>query len=267
MHEATARAGRLEGLNVFITGASRGIGRAIALAMAAEGACLTLAATNETLLEATLASCASAAHGAHRVQALDVTSRDGCFAAIEAAQAAHGRVDVLVNAAGIYRAMAFMQQGEEGFRQLLDVNLFGCIHLMQAVLPGMVARRWGRIVNIASAAGKWASANQSAYNISKHAVVGLTRCVALEMGSHGVTVNAVCPGLVETDMLTADYGRVDALRDQPVEEVIAPVLTRVAMRRPLQPPEVAALSVFLASEESSGMTGQSLLIDGGMLFV
>jgi NAD(P)-dependent dehydrogenase (short-subunit alcohol dehydrogenase family) len=204
MGEAALHSGRLDGLNVFITGASRGIGRSIALAMASEGARLTLAATNIALLEATLASCAPAPHGPHRAQALDVSDRDECFSAIAAAQAAHGRVDVLVNAAGIYQAMAFMEQEEEGFRRLLDVNLFGCIHLMQAVLPGMVARRWGRVVNIASAAGKWASANQSAYNISKHAVVGLSRCVALEMGAHGVTVNAVCPGLVETDMLTAE---------------------------------------------------------------
>lgn len=267
MGEAALHSGRLDGLNVFITGASRGIGRSIALAMASEGARLTLAATNIALLEATLASCAPASHGPHRAQALDVSVRDECFSAITAAQAAHGRVDVLVNAAGIYQAMAFMEQEEEGFRRLLDVNLFGCIHLMQAVLPGMVARRWGRVVNIASAAGKWASANQSAYNISKHAVVGLTRCVALEMGAHGVTVNAVCPGLVETDMLTADYGRVDALRDRPVDEVIAPVLARVAVGRPLQPSEVATLAIFLASMESSGMTGQSLLVDGGMLFI
>ena len=267
MTEPTLRKGRLEGLNVFITGASRGIGRSIALAMAAEGARLTLAATNLALLEATLASCAPAPHGTHRAQVLDVSDRDKCFAAMAAAQAEQGYVDVLVNAAGIYQAMAFMEQEEEGFRRLLDVNLFGCIHLMQAALPGMVDRRWGRVVNIASAAGKWASANQSAYNISKHAVVGLTRCVALEMGMHGVTVNAVCPGLVETDMLTASYGRVDAVRDRPVDEVIAPVLARVAMGRPLQPSEVATITVFLASAESSGMTGQSLLVDGGMLFV
>ncbi len=176
-------------------------------------------------------------------------------------------MDALVNAAGIYKAVPFMEHGDEDFRRLLDVNLFGAIHLIQAALPGMVARRSGRIINIASAAGKWASANQSGYNISKHAVVGLTRCVALETGPHGVTVNAICPGLVETEMLTSDYGRTEALREQPLDEVIKPVLARVAMGRTLQPAEIASLAVYLASAESSGMTGQTLVVDGGMLFV
>lgn len=260
------RPGRLDGLNAFVTGASRGIGRAIAVAMAAEGARLTLAATSPALLNEALAACAPVATGPHRIQALDVADRSACRDAIAAAEAGHGSVDVLVNGAGIYAAKAFIDYTEDDFRRHLDVNLFGLVHLMQAALPPMVARRSGRIINIASAAGKWASANQSAYNVSKHAVVGLTRCVALEMASHGITVNAICPGLVETDMLTGGYGRIDGSRDRPLADVIAPVLARVAMGRALVPGEVAALAVFLASSESSGMTGQSLSIDGGMLY-
>ena len=265
--DARPRRGRLEGLNVFITGASRGIGRAIALAMAAEGARLTLAAMTRSLLDEALAECAGVEAGPHRIQLLDVSDRQACFSAMAGAQAEHGRVDVLVNSAGIYEAKSFLEYTAEDFRKLLDVNLLGSMHLMQAALPGMIERQGGRIINIASAAGKWASANQSAYNVSKHALVGLTRCVALEMGPHGVTVNAICPGLVETDMMTKNYGRGASQQHKSLDEVIAPVLARVAMGRAMQPSEVATLAVYLASNESSGMTGQSLLLDGGMLFV
>ena len=140
------------------------------------------------------------------------------------------------------------------------------MHLMQAALPGMIKRNSGRIINIASAAGKWASPNQSAYNVSKHALIGLTRCVALEMGPHKVTVNAICPGLVETDMMTKNYGRGGSQQNVSFDAVIAPVLARVALGRAMQPAEVADLAVYLASAGASGMTGQSLLLDGGMLF-
>ena len=264
---ARLRAGRLEGLNVLITGASRGIGRAIALAMAGEGARLTLAATNPTLLGEVLQACEGVDAGRHRIQVLDVTDRGACFQAVAAAQQEHGSVDVLVNGAGIYRSKSFLDYTETDFSELFQVNLLGSMHLMQAALPAMISRRSGRIINIASAAGKWASANQSAYNVSKHALVGLTRCVALETGPHGVTVNAICPGLVETDMMLNDYGLRAADGTRTLDAVIAPVLARVAMARPMQPAEVAALAVYLASADAGGMTGQSLLLDGGMLFV
>jgi NAD(P)-dependent dehydrogenase (short-subunit alcohol dehydrogenase family) len=263
---AQSRPGRLEGLNVFITGASRGIGRSVALTMAQEGARLTLAATSAQSLDNVLAQCAPAASGSHRVQLLDVADRAACFAAILESRAAQGSVDVLVNGAGIYLARSFLDHSEADFQRLIDVNLLGTMHLMQAALPEMMEKRSGRVINIASAAGKWASPNQSGYNISKHAVIGLTRCVALEMGAFGVTVNAICPGLVETDMLRTSYGRTTQHAGSSLDEVLAPVLSRVAMRRALQPEEIATLAVFLASAESSGMTGQSLSIDGGMLY-
>ena len=198
---------------------------------------------------------------------LDVSDRRACFEAVTAAQAEHDGLDVLVNSAGIYQAKPFLDYTEGDFQRLFDINLLGSMHLMQAALPGMMKQRSGRIINLASAAGKWASSNQSAYNVSKHALIGLTRCVGLEMAPHGVTVNAICPGLVDTDMMTKDFGRHGAQQHTSVDEVIAPVLARVAMKRAMQPSEVASLAVYLASAESSGMTGQSLLVDGGMLFV
>ena len=112
-----------------------------------------------------------------------------------------GRLDALVNNAGIHIARSFLEHEPADFQRLLDVNLFGVIHMTQAVLPTMLERGDGRIVNLASTAGRWGSRNQSGYNISKHAVLGLTRCVALETAARGVTVNAICPGFVDTDML------------------------------------------------------------------
>jgi NAD(P)-dependent dehydrogenase (short-subunit alcohol dehydrogenase family) len=258
---------RLLGTRVFITGASRGIGREIALAMAQEGAVLTLAATKADLLEEVKEACMQRTQSQHRTQVLDVTNRDACIAAIKAAEIEHGRIDVLINCAGIYKAASFLDTTPADYLHLLDVNLFGTIHLSQAALPGMVARGSGRIINVASAAGKWASPNQSAYNVSKHAVIGLTRCVAQEVGRNGVTVNAICPGLVETEMLTDNYRRTEETQHADLSDLIAPVLSRVAMGRVLQTREIASLAVFLASAESSGMTGQSLLVDGGMLYI
>lgn len=268
MIESNAKSGRLHGRHVFITGASRGIGRAIAVAMAAEGARLTLAATNEATLRETASLCEPGGDGkAHRVQVLDVSDRKACFDAIATAWADAGGIDGLVNSAGVYKSGAFLDYEDQDFRDLLEVNLHGTIHLMQAVLPRMIERgAGGRIVNIASSAGKWASANQSAYNVSKHAVVGLTRCVALEMGGHGICVNAICPGLVDTDLMNQGFGRTAQMQGKSLDEVLAPILSRVAMKRVLQPEEIAGLAVFLVGPESSGMTGQSLQLDGGMVY-
>jgi len=150
---------------------------------------------------------------------------------------------------------------------MLDVNLFGVLHFMQACLPQMQARRQGRIVNIASTAGKWGSRNQSAYNVSKHAVVGLTRCVALEASSHGVTVNAICPGFVQTDMVEQLKDQVARSSGLDAQEMVQAALARVPLGRILAPSEIADLAVYLGSSESRGMTGQSLLLDGGMVMV
>lgn len=250
----------------IITGASRGIGRAIAQAYAAEGARLCLIATRRDRLEAVAASLGL---GEDRLMTLgvDVTDRAASFAAVDQVQQRFGRVDVLVNNAGVYRAKPFLDYTDQDFQDMLDVNLFGVLHFMQACLPGMQARRHGRIVNIASTAGKWGSRNQSAYNVSKHAVVGLTRCVALEASPHAVTVNAICPGFVQTDMVEELKAQVAASAGMSGEEMVRAALTRVPLGRILDPEEIAQLAVYLGSEASRGMTGQSILLDGGMVMV
>ncbi|MEK9721560.1 MAG: SDR family NAD(P)-dependent oxidoreductase, partial [Quisquiliibacterium sp.] len=183
----------------------------------------------------------------------------------QAVQARFGRLDTLVNNAGIYLSRTFLQYQPQDFQRLLDVNLFGVIHLMQAALADMQARGYGRIINIASTAGKWGSRNQSAYNVSKHAVVGLTRCVALEAANTGVTVNAICPGFVQTDMVETLKQGYAAIGGPDGEAVVRAALARVPMGRVRDPTEIAGLAEYLGSRESSGMTGQAILVDGGML--
>src|SRR3979409_1191838 len=174
-----ARAGRLTGRTAIVTGASRGIGQAIALEFARQGCAVSLVATGRAALES-IASQIKEEGGRASVQPFDVTDREACFGAVKRCENELGEVDILVNAAGVYIASRFLDYSAEDFNRLLQVNLFGPPHLMQAVLTGMQQRKYGKVVNVASTAGKWASANQSAYNTSKHALVGLTRCVAME---------------------------------------------------------------------------------------
>jgi meso-butanediol dehydrogenase / (S,S)-butanediol dehydrogenase / diacetyl reductase len=254
--------GRLAGRVAFISGASRGIGRAIALAFAAEGAELYLASTNGHLLSRLADEIGAKA----RFEVLDVSDTRACASAGSHAIDAFGRVDILVNSASIYVAKRFLEYSIADFQRTLQVNLFGTIALSQALLAPMIDRKFGRIINIASTAGRWA-ARASAYSMSKHAVVGLTKCLALEAGPQGVTVNAICPGSVETDMLESlmeQLAEIDATTTQLVRERM---LSGPAMKRFLAPEEVASLAVYLASSEAGGMTGQCLSLDGGLLFI
>ena len=257
-------ANRLNQQVAIITGGSRGIGRAIAEAYAAEGASLCLMATDVARLNEVKDALGLPAERIMTV-ALNVTDREAVFAAVAQTEKHFGRVDVLVNNAGVYRAKSFLDYAPQDFQDMLDVNLFGVMNFMQAVLPGMQTRRHGRIVNMASTAGKWGSRNQSAYNVSKHAVVGLTRCVALEASPHNVTVNAICPGFIQTDMVEELKAQVAQSSGMTGEELVKVALSRVPLGRILNPTEIAGLAVYLGSAESSGMTGQSIHVDGGMV--
>jgi len=255
---------RLANQVAIITGASRGIGRAIAEAFAAEGATLCLMATDTVRLDEVKDSLGLSADQIMTL-GVNVTDREACFRAVDAVLARFGRVDVLVNNAGVYRSKSFLEYSAQDFQDMLDVNLFGVLHFMQACLPGMQERKHGRIINMASTAGKWGSRNQSAYNVSKHAVVGITRCVALEASPYAVTVNAICPGFIQTDMVEALKTQVAQTTGVSPEDMVKAALTRVPLGRVLNPSEIAGLAVYLGSAESSGMTGQSIHVDGGMV--
>lgn len=252
----------LAGKVALVSGARRGIGLAIAQAFLAQGARVVALASQDK----SLTGMHQALGGDDRVLplALDVRDEQACQRVVREAIERMGRIDILVNNAGIYRSKSFMDHSVQDFRDLMEVNLFGVLHLTQAVLPHLTQQGWGRIINVASTAGKWGSRLQSAYNTSKHAVVGLTRCVALEVAHTGVTVNAICPGFVQTDMVEELKSQTAAASGDP-EALIKNVLARVPMNRILQPEEVASLALYLASDAASAITAQSMLVDGGMV--
>ncbi len=257
---------RLNDRVAVITGAGRGIGRAIAMKFAREGADLFLCATRMKTLEETAKGTAEFG-GRTELCAVDVSDRSSVEKMVGRAIDAFGRLDILVNNAGVYKPSRFLDYTAEDFDRIMQVNVYGPFHVSQFVLRHMVEQKKGKVVNIASTAGKWASLHQSAYNTSKHALVGMTRCVALEMAPHGINVNAICPGVVETDMVaefTAEHARIMGVDEDVVKSFM---LQRIPMGRVLQPGEIADLAVYLSSSEADGMTGQSILLDGGMLFV
>jgi len=248
---------KLENKVALITGAGRGIGRAITLKYAEEGADLFLNATRMETLEETK-KIASAFGTKIELFPMNVSDRDGVEKMVKEAIDKLGKIDILVNNAGIHRGSLFQDYKFEDFDDMMKVNVYGVFNVTQFVIRHMLQNKSGKIINIASTAGKWASFGQSGYNTSKHAVVGMTRCLALEAGASGINVNAICPGVVETDMLGSGPIK---------EQVIEAVSQRVALRRIIQPEEVAGLALYLASEEADGMTGQSILLDAGMVFV
>ncbi|ANK81306.1 MAG: hypothetical protein TEF_11220 [Rhizobiales bacterium NRL2] len=256
------RQGRLAGRRALITGASRGIGASIAERYAEEGADLMLVATGLPQLR-DIAAKAAAHGGKVETLAADVSDRAAVEAMIETCVDRLGGLDVLVNNAGVYKASRFIDYEPETFDRIMQVNTYGVFHAMQFALRHMQKSGGGKIVNIASTAGKWESLNQGAYNTSKHAVVGMTRCAALEHAKDRITVNAICPGFVNTDMIDQFDDHAEIL-GMPVEELQTMLVNRVPIGRMLEPVEIAHIAVYLGSGESDGMTGQTITISGGM---
>ena len=253
---------RLAGRTALITGASRGIGFSIASQFAAQGANLVLAATNEEGLRQAATSLAD--HGVEIATiAADLSQEQEVERMFEAALEAQPALDVLVNNAGVHIGKPFTQYSMNEFDHLMKVNVYAVFQLTQLAIRHMQSLGHGKVINIASTAGKWESPNQAAYNVSKHGVVGLTRCVALENAQRNINVNAICPGLVETDLL-ASFDKAAETLGVTAEELRATMTARIPMGRFLEPDEVAHIAVYLASSESDGMTGQTITISGGM---
>jgi 2-hydroxycyclohexanecarboxyl-CoA dehydrogenase len=240
----------------FVTGGARGIGRAIALALAPQRYAVAVA---DLLADEAETVAAEITDGGGRAVAveLDVTDGGSVERGVSLATERLGPVDVLVNNAGWDELHPFLDTDEAFWDRVIEINYKGCLRTTRALLPGMLDRRWGRIVNIASDAARVGSSHESVYAGAKGAVVAFTKTIARESARRGVTANAVCPGPTETAMLekmSADQGGslVDALR------------RAVPMRRLGRPEEVAAAVAFLASEEAGFITGQTLSVSGGL---
>jgi NAD(P)-dependent dehydrogenase (short-subunit alcohol dehydrogenase family) len=243
--------GSLDGKHALVTGGSRGIGLAVARALQQAGARVTITGRDQ----ATLDSCDF--DGARLV--MDVADPD----AVAAAFAAAGRVDILVNNAGQAASSPFQRTDAETWQRMLDVNLSGTFHCTHAALPGMVEAGWGRVVNIASTAGLTGYRYVAAYCAAKHGVIGLTRALALEMATRGVTVNAVCPGFTETDIVKNAVNNIMAKTGRTEEQARADLAAGNPQQRLIQPEEVASAVVWLCQPASSSMNGQAIAVAGG----
>lgn len=246
----------------WVTGGGRGIGRASALALARAGHDVGLSARSTAELAEAAAQCLALGVRA-AVAECDVTDR----AAVEAAHARVtkelGAPTVLVNAAGMARSMPFLKTAPDFWEMLWRVNVMGLVHATQVALPAMLADGFGRVVNVASVAGKAGAPYIAAYAATKHAVLGVTRSLAQEYAAKGVTVNAVCPGYVDTKMTDDNVENMVRVTGRPREEILASIRRQSPQDRMMTPDEVADVVAFLARAESAGVNGQAITIDGG----
>ncbi len=241
--------------HALVTGGSRGIGRAVASA-------LTAAGVEVTVLGRDAEALADAVREGHARAALAADLTDP--AALEAALRSLTRpVDLLIANAGAARSAAFLKTGDEDFAEMIATNLMGTVRAIRAVLAGMIERRFGRIIAVASTAGLKGYPYVSAYCASKHAVVGLVRALAAETAACGVTVNAVCPGFTDTDLLARSVERIMAATGRSREQALKELTRHNPQGRLVEPREVAHAVLWLASEEAGAITGQAIPVAGG----
>jgi NAD(P)-dependent dehydrogenase (short-subunit alcohol dehydrogenase family) len=250
----------LAGRHALVTGASRGIGAVIAAALAAEGACVSLLARDAAALEQVAQSL-----GRDRALAVaaDISDAAAVSRAFGAARERFGGVEILVNNAGQAHSAKFTDTDPALWERLFAVNLTGTYLCTRAAVADMLKSGYGRIVNIASIAGLRGAAYVSAYTASKHAVVGLTRALALEYATRNLTVNAVCPGYVDTDIVRQAIANIRAKTGRSESEALAALLATNPQRRLIEPREVAHAVLWLCCPGAESITGQSIILSGG----
>lgn len=243
----------LAGKVAFVTGAGRGMGRAIAERLAGEGARVAVTDVDRDAAATTAAGIGEAALGLR----VDVTDPASVHAGVLEATSTLGPLDVLVNNAGWDKIAPFLDTDEVLWDRLIDINLKGMLHCAKAVLPGMVQRQTGRVINIGSDAGRVGSTGEAVYSAAKAGVIGFTKTLAREMARHGITVNVVCPGPTATPLL-------DELIGQGNERLIESLRRGIPMQRLGRPEDVAGAVAFLASDDAGYITGQTLSVSGGL---
>ncbi len=251
---------RFEGKVAFVTGAAGGIGFRIAERLAEEGARVAIADLDGAAARAAAERIGRGAMGL----AADVGREEALVAAIDATVQAHGRLDVLVNNAGLQHVSPIEDFPSEKFELLVRVMLFGPFYAIKRAFPVMKRQGYGRILNVASINGLVGFAGKAAYNSAKHGVIGLTKVTALEGAPHGVTVNALAPGYVDTPLVRNQLASLAQTRNVPLEKVLEEVIyPLVPMRRLLQVDEVVGYALFLVSDAAAAITGSVAVMDGG----
>ena len=247
---------------VLITGGSGGLGQALAQAFTAQGSRVIIAARDREKLQRAAEKIAS--NGAQILAfPCDISDRGQLSVLAEKVREHWSDVQILINNAGIARAVSFSDMPDELWDETQKINLTGAYNCCKVFLPAMLRMKWGRIINIASTAGKVGFRQVSAYTASKHGLLGLTRSLALETARAGVTVNAICPGYIDDERTRENAALMAAKTDKSIEEILDLFAASAPQHRLIAPEEVAALAVLLASEKLSAMTGQAINVDGG----
>jgi NAD(P)-dependent dehydrogenase (short-subunit alcohol dehydrogenase family) len=255
---------KLNGKVAFITGASGGIGGAAARLFAKEGANMGIAGRSVDILEA----LAKEVEGMGRkavVCRCDVMKDQDIVDSIRKTVKELGPIDILMNSAGVVSFEAVHELPDESWDRTMQVNAKAPFVAIREVLPSMIERRYGKIINVASVSGKIGLAYRSAYAASKHAVVGLNRALAAEVASFGITANCICPTFVATKMLDESIQKWADEMGKSFEEMRAEIINKVPMKRLIDPEECAPLALLLASDDSAGMTAQAINVDGGFV--